>query len=101
VCFTKYFHFAGTASQSEFWWFFLFVCLGELLTALISPALYAAFAVATLLPSISATTRRLHDTGRSGWWQLIVVVPLVGLIVLLVFLSQEGKKDVVAMGSQG
>ena len=48
--------------------------------------------MATLLPSIAAATRRLHDTDRSGWWQLIVLVPVIGWIVLLVFLAQEGKE---------
>jgi uncharacterized membrane protein YhaH (DUF805 family) len=44
-----------------------------------------------LLPSIAAATRRLHDTGRSGWWQLIVLLPLIGLVVLLVLLAQPAR----------
>jgi uncharacterized membrane protein YhaH (DUF805 family) len=100
TCFTKYVDFAGTASRSEYWWFFLFVGLGELLMALVSPVLYGVFFVATLLPTLSVATRRLHDTGRSGWWQLIVLLPLAGLIVLLVFLSQECKKNVTTLANQ-
>jgi uncharacterized membrane protein YhaH (DUF805 family) len=46
------------------------------------------FWLATVVPAISITCRRLHDTGRSGWWQTIGAVPLVGWIVLLVFLVQ-------------
>jgi len=58
-----------------------------------SSILGGLFSLGTLLPSIAVATRRLHDTGRSGWWQLIVLVPVIGLIVILVFLAQEGKSD--------
>jgi uncharacterized membrane protein YhaH (DUF805 family) len=47
--------------------------------------------LAFILPVLSATVRRLHDTGRSGWWYWIVLVPFVGWIVLLVFLVLEGE----------
>ena len=52
------------------------------------PFLTACFGLATFIPGTSITCRRLHDTGRSGWWHLIGVVPLVGWIVLFVFLAQ-------------
>lgn len=93
VCFSKYADFSGRASRSEYWWFVLFILLVSAATSLISPMLSGLFTLATLLPSIAAATRRLHDTQRTGWWQLIVLVPLVGLIVLLVFLAQEGKPE--------
>ena len=49
--------------------------------------------LALLIPSISIGARRLHDTGRSGWWQLIYFVPLIGLIVMIVFLVQDSHDD--------
>ena len=51
------------------------------------------FALAVLVPSIAVTVRRLHDTGRSGWWYFIVLVPLIGLIVLITFLVQGSDQD--------
>jgi len=54
----------------------------------------AIFSVISLVPSISITARRLHDTGRSGWWQLIAVfLPLLGLLILLVLVSQQSRED--------
>jgi uncharacterized membrane protein YhaH (DUF805 family) len=91
ACFNKYADFNGRASRPEYWWFFLFVMLVSVAGSIISPMLSGLFTLATLLPSIAAATRRLHDTGRSGWWQLIVLVPLVGFIVILVLLAQESK----------
>ena len=91
VCFSKYADFSGRASRPEYWWFFLFILLVSAATSLFSNTLSALFSLATLVPSIAAAARRLHDTNRSGWWQLIVLVPVVGLVVLIVFLAQEGK----------
>ncbi|HEV6967820.1 MULTISPECIES: DUF805 domain-containing protein [Roseateles] len=89
ICFKKYADFSGRASRSEYWWFFLFILLGSAALSYVSHALSGVFAIGTLLPSLAAATRRLHDTGRSGWWQLIALVPLVGWIVLFVLLAQE------------
>ncbi|MBI3346577.1 MAG: DUF805 domain-containing protein [Burkholderiales bacterium] len=89
VCFNKYVDFSGRASRSEYWWFVLFIFAGYLVTSVVSHWLYYLFALATLLPQMAAASRRLHDTGRSGWWQLIGLIPLIGLIVLIVFLAQE------------
>lgn len=98
ICFAKYADFTGRASRSEYWWFFLFIILAGAIISVLSSKLAGVFYLATLLPSLAAATRRLHDTRRSGWWQLICLVPLVGLIILLVFLTQ--KSDASSLDSQ-
>lgn len=91
VCFAKYATFEGKASRSEYWWFALFCVLGSLIVSVINPKLGLVFNLAVLLPTVAAATRRLHDTNRSGWWQLIAFVPVVGIIVMIVFLAQESR----------
>ncbi len=91
TCFTKYADFNGRASRSEYWWFFLFVILASVATSLVSSVLSGLISLGTLIPSIAAATRRLHDTNRSGWWQLVVLVPVIGFFVILYFLTQESK----------
>jgi len=61
--------------------------------AVISTKLSYAYSIAALLPGIAAATRRLHDTDRSGWWQLICLVPIVGFIILIVFLAQDSRPN--------
>jgi len=90
VCLTKFADFNGTASRSEFWWFMLFLVIVTLVLNVISPLLGAIFNLALLLPQLAAGARRLHDTGRSAWWQLLLIVPF-GVIVLIVFWVQESK----------
>lgn len=89
VCLRKYADFTGRASRPEYWWFVLFILLVSAATSYVSQTLSAVWSLAMLLPSLAAATRRLHDTNRSGWWQLVGIVPIVGWIVLLVFLAQE------------
>ncbi|MCD6581620.1 MAG: DUF805 domain-containing protein [Desulfuromusa sp.] len=91
VCFSKYADFSGRADRSEYWWFILFIVIVSLATSMVSSVLSGLFSLGTLLPSIAAATRRLHDTNRSGWWQLILFIPVIGAIVLIVFLAQGGK----------
>ena len=91
TCFTKYADFNGTASRSEFWWFMLFVYLVIAALSLLSTTLTSIFAVAVLLPYLAVGARRLHDTGRSGWWLLLLIVPF-GVIVLIVFWVMEPKR---------
>jgi len=98
TCFNKYATFDGTASRSEYWWFMLFLFLASAAANVISETLGVLFTLATILPSIAAACRRLHDTDRSGWWQLIVLVPVVGWIVLIVFLVQEGRPNRYSQG---
>ena len=93
TCFNKYATFDGTASRSEYWWFFLFNIVGPMAVSLVSHTLGGLLALATLLPGIAVGARRLHDTDRSGWWQLISLVPLIGWIVLIVFLVQDSRPN--------
>ena len=91
TCFTKYVDFNGRASRSEYWWFALFIFVVSVLLRAVSVNLSALFSLAVLLPAIAAAARRLHDTNRSGWWQLIAFIPVIGTIVLIVFLAQESR----------
>lgn len=55
--------------------------------------LLASLSLATLLPSLAVTARRLHDIGRSGWWQLVALIPLVGWLILLYWCVQDSRAD--------
>lgn len=101
---TQYVHFGGRARRAEYWWFVLFSLIVGILAGIVdaalgtdfSSSLWSAGLVGTivnlvlLLPSLAVGVRRLHDTDRSGWWLLIGIIPIVGLIVLLVFFLQSG-----------
>jgi uncharacterized membrane protein YhaH (DUF805 family) len=91
TCLTKYVDFNGTASRSEFWWFMLFVFIVAAALSLFSAAIAGLFQLAMLLPCLAVGARRLHDTGKTGWWQLLYIVPF-GVIVLIVFWVQESKR---------
>ena len=90
ACFSKYADFNGRAKRPEFWWFFLFCVLVSMVLGKVSPMLSMVFSLGTLLPSLSVGARRLHDTNRSGWWQLLWISPVIGWIVAIVFLTKEG-----------
>jgi len=92
ACFAKYADFNGRATRTEYWWFFLAVLLGSATASLIAPRFYALFALVTLLPMIAVGARRLHDTDRSGWWQLLALVPF-GVILVIIFLAQRSKEE--------
>ncbi|MGN9911173.1 DUF805 domain-containing protein [Phytohabitans sp. LJ34] len=100
---SQYVQFGGRARRSEYWWFVLFTILVGIVAGIIdialgtdsSSSLWSAGLVGTivnlalLLPSLAVGVRRLHDTNRSGWWLLIALIPLVGAIVLIVFMVQD------------
>ena len=96
VCFKKYADFTGRASRSEYWWFMLFLFLVSAGTSMISQVVSGLFSLATLVPSLAAGARRLHDTNRSGWLQLLWIVPVIGWIIVIVFLVQESKAEAAA-----
>lgn len=86
----KYAEFNGRAGREEFWMFVLISFIASLILSFIRP-LWFVYNLAVLVPSIAVCTRRLHDTGRSGWLQLLALIPLVGPIVLIVFAAQDSQ----------
>jgi len=100
TCLRRYATFEGRAIRSEYWFFLLFTILasigGALLDAAIFPDDFVAsplntlVSLALLLPSLAAGVRRLHDSNRNGWWLLIGILPLVGWLVLLIWLCRRG-----------
>ena len=99
-CFSNYFNFNGRSSRSEFWWFELFAIslsvLGSVWDASMgdtsgSGMMYWLFTAATFFPAIAVGARRLHDVGKSGWWQLIMIT-IIGLIPLIIWWATEGTK---------
>jgi uncharacterized membrane protein YhaH (DUF805 family) len=93
--FSKYVTFSGRASRSEYWYWVLFTVVATVVLTIIDlilsfGALQAIFALATFLPGLAIMFRRLHDIDRSAWWWLILFVPLVGAILLIVWLCKGG-----------
>ncbi|MEM8598225.1 MAG: DUF805 domain-containing protein [Pseudomonadota bacterium] len=122
-CFSKYLSFSGRARRPEFWWFLLFVLLGNVAFGAIDTMLgfgavaqlpeamqaqdgveplfeYEApsplaffFGLATMLPLLAVAARRLHDRSMSGWWLLALLLPVMGQILILIFLALPGKEE--------
>lgn len=89
TCFSKYADFNGRATKSEFWWWVLFVMLVSFAANILNNKLGLLISIGTLLPNIAVTARRLHDTNRSGWWQLIGIIPVIGWIIMIVWCVQD------------
>ncbi len=100
TCMGKYVDFSGRAARAEYWWFFLFAALLGWFADIADPSSVgsAIVSLALLSPSLSAGTRRLHDTGRSGWWQLLVLT-VIGLIPLFIWLASKGNDHSNEYGS--
>lgn len=90
LCFAKYADFNGRAKRPEYWWFALFCFIGALLLEVAGDYVSWLFSLATLLPSLAAGARRLHDMNKSGWLQLIWLIPIIGWIYLIYVLAQPG-----------
>lgn len=92
---SKYAIFSGRARRSEFWYFFLFkilvmAVLSVLIAAVRSLAfLEVVFELAVLIPSLAVFWRRMHDIGKSGWWILLALIPIVGEIIHLIWLCTD------------
>lgn len=94
----KYAVFSGRARRKEYWMFVLFNLIIGLVLSLIAGIIGIAakilavlYVLAVFIPIIAVTVRRLHDTNRSGWWYLINLVPIIGPIVLLVFMVSDSQ----------
>ena len=91
----KYAIFSGRARRKEYWMFMLFNFIIAFALSIVEERsiLVSLYSLAVLLPGMAVAVRRLHDTGRSGWWLLIGIVPIIGALVLLVFMVQDSQSD--------
>src|SRR6186713_2319286 len=106
----KYAVFEGRARRREYWFFVLFVVIISIVLAIVdritgtyssaygTGVLGGLFSLAILIPSLAVGARRLHDTGRSGWWLLIGLIPFIGAIVLIVFFLLDSQPGTNAYG---
>lgn len=89
----KYSVFEGRAGRGEFWKFVLVNFIVGMLIGFVSNGLSTLYSLLLILPSLAVGARRLHDTGRSGWWQLLGFFPVIGWIVLIIFFAQSSKRS--------
>jgi uncharacterized membrane protein YhaH (DUF805 family) len=90
-----YADFEGRARRTEYWMFFLVNLIIAIMIGIIGriihvPVLSTLYSLAVLVPGIAVGVRRLHDTGRTGWWLLISLIPLIGTIWIIVLLASNG-----------
>lgn len=91
--FTNYGNFSGRARRSEYWWASVFTGIVSGILTYILPMLSGIWTLLIFVPSLSISIRRLHDIGKSGWWYLMLFVPLVGQIMILVWACTDSKGD--------
>ncbi len=94
----NYTNFSGRARRKEYWYFvlmqFILIIAAMILDAILfdnTPIFYVIVALGLFIPGLAVTIRRLHDTSRSGWWFLISFIPIIGSILILVYLASETK----------
>lgn len=92
----RYAKFDGRAGRAEFWWYalatFIIFAIAAILMQISSifVILYVVIALGLIVPNLAVSVRRLHDTNKTGWLVLISLIPLVGTIILIVFLATPG-----------
>lgn len=92
----KYFCFEGRTGRKSFWLFVLVNFIINLVLGLIpgvGKLISAVYCLAVLCPSLGVTARRLHDTGKSGWLQLLALIPVVGVLIVLIMCAQAPQED--------
>lgn len=97
ISLSKFADFSGRASRPEYWYLMLPIMALMIVTNILdsmllggASALSLIVGLATFIPSLSAGARRLHDTNRSGWWLLLIFVPIVGVFIVLYFCCLPG-----------
>lgn len=98
-CFENYANFSGRARRKEFWLFYLALIIVGIVAQIIDILIHSNMGIvnllwnlATFIPILAAGARRLHDTGRSGWWQLLVFT-IIGIIPLVIFWASDTKQE--------
>ncbi len=115
----KYAQFTGRSDRKEFWYFILFYIITAAILGVIDGVVFGAgravigndgfdisssgplagiFAIGSFIPLLAVAIRRLHDTGKTGWWVLLGLIPLVGTIILIIFYAQKGQPEANAHG---
>jgi uncharacterized membrane protein YhaH (DUF805 family) len=106
----QYADFTGRARRTEFWMFTFVSAIIGIVLSLVDEVVFVGpgvsttgwlgtiYGLAVLLPTLAVGARRLHDTGRSGWWLLLAIIPLIGAIVLIVFFALEGQRTTNSYG---
>ncbi len=88
----KYADFEGRTGREEYWMFILIYIGIAIVVMFVSSFLNMLLTLALLVPNIAIAARRLHDTGKSGWWQLVALIPILGLIILIILLVIKGEE---------
>ena len=87
-----YFDFEGRSTVQQYWMFTLWSIIFAIILGIIGQEIASTlFSLALLFPSLGIGARRLHDIGKSGWWQLLYFIPIIGWIILIVFLVTKGE----------
>ncbi|MBW6417868.1 DUF805 domain-containing protein [Celeribacter sp. PS-C1] len=112
TCFSKYVTFQGRARRAEYWWWTLFVLIGNAIfggadtiffgvpdpdTSSVG-VLAGLFSLAVFLPGLSVWVRRLHDINRSGWWAFLILIPIIGWVIMLVWALTKGTEGANRFG---
>lgn len=100
VVLERYAKFDGRSRRAEFWWYFLANLIISVVLNIVDfgiglsgfGVLSTIYGLAVLIPGLAVGIRRLHDTDKSGWWLLLALIPIVGIIVLIVFWATEGTR---------
>lgn len=94
----KYATFQGRARRKEYWMFTLINAIIMIILSIVDEVAGTAFllslySLAVLLPTLAVGARRLHDINKSGWWQLLNIIPIIGGIILIVWFASNSKED--------